>query len=33
MPDDQDSITPDMTVLDIISKHRETEGVFKKYDQ
>jgi hypothetical protein len=33
MPDDQDFITPDMTVLDIISTHRETEGVFKKYDQ
>ncbi len=33
MPDDQGSITPDMTVLDIISKHRQTEGVFKKYEQ
>jgi hypothetical protein len=26
-------IRPDMTVLDIVSKHRETEAVFKRYDE
>ena len=26
------SITPEMTLLDIISRHRETEAVFRKYD-
>lgn len=26
-------IQPDMTVLDIVSKHRETEAVFKRYDE
>jgi len=25
-------ITPEMTVLDIVSQYRSTEGVFKKYD-
>jgi hypothetical protein len=26
-------ISPEMTVLDIISKYRETEAVFKQYDE
>jgi hypothetical protein len=26
-------IRPEMTVLDIISKYRETEAVFKRYDE
>jgi len=26
------SILPDMTVLDIISAHRETESIFRSYD-
>jgi hypothetical protein len=26
------SISPEMTVLDVVSRFRETEGVFKKYD-
>ena len=26
-------IRPEMTVLDVISRFRETEGVFKKYDK
>lgn len=26
-------IQPEMTVLDIISKYRETEAVFKRYDE
>lgn len=27
-----ENITPNMTVLDIVSKYRETEAVFKRYD-
>jgi len=26
-------ISPEMTVLDVISKHRETEAVFRQYDE
>jgi len=26
------AITPNMTVLDVVSKYRPTEAVFKKYD-
>lgn len=26
------TIDPDMTILDIVSKYRETETIFKKYD-
>ena len=26
-------VKPGMTVLDIISRHRQTEAVFKQYDQ
>jgi len=26
-------ITPDMTLLDIVSRYRETEAVFRKYDE
>ena len=33
MPDDHNIITPGMTVLDIISRYRKTETVFKKYDK
>ena len=32
MSDKNDPIYPDMTVLDIISRHRRTEAVFKSYD-
>jgi hypothetical protein len=32
MPDNQNAITADMTVLDIVSRYRETEPVFRKYD-
>jgi hypothetical protein len=28
-----DRIHPDMTVLDVVSRFRQTEAVFKKYDQ
>lgn len=27
-----DRITPDMTVLDVLSSYRETEAVFRRYD-
>jgi len=26
-------IDPEMTILDVISRHRKTEAVFKKYDE
>lgn len=32
MPNKIKHIRPEMTVLDIISKYRETEAVFKRYD-
>jgi hypothetical protein len=32
-PDKENCIHPEMTVLDIISSYRETEGVFKQYDE
>ena len=27
------TITPEMTVLDVVSQYRETEAVFKRYDE
>ncbi len=30
--EDIEKISPDMTVLDIVSRFRSTEAVFKKYD-
>ena len=27
------TIHPDMTILDVVSRYRETEFVFKKYDE
>ena len=32
MDDLEKSIHPEMTVLDVVSRFRQTEGVFKKYD-
>jgi hypothetical protein len=26
-------ITPDMTVLDVVERYRDTEAVFRKYDE
>lgn len=26
-------VAPDMSVLDVVSKHRMTESIFKKYDE
>ncbi|MBN1850577.1 MAG: hypothetical protein JW932_18555 [Deltaproteobacteria bacterium] len=33
MSDKPKYISPEMTILDIISKYRETEVVFKRYDE
>ncbi len=33
MADKKKSIHADMTVLDVVSKYRQTEDVFKKYDE
>jgi hypothetical protein len=30
---DKPIIHPDMTVLDVVSRHRPTEQVFKRYDE
>lgn len=32
MPDETPDIRPDMTILDIVSRYRRTEAVFKKYN-
>jgi len=33
VPENMEHILPEMTVLDIVSKYRETEAVFKQYDE
>jgi hypothetical protein len=33
LPDKEKLIHPEMTVLDVISRYRETEAVFKQYDE
>ena len=33
IPDRSQPITPDMTILDIVSKFRQTEAVFRQFDQ
>ena len=32
MPDHNGRLDPRMTVLDVVSRYRETEAVFKRYD-
>lgn len=32
-PTENQGITPDMTILDIVSRYRQTEAVFKQFDQ
>ncbi len=32
-PENMEKIRQDMTVLDVVSKYRPTEAVFKQYDQ
>jgi len=33
VPEKMVHIRPEMTVLDVVSKHRQTESVFKQYDK
>jgi len=33
LSDEKKSVHGDMTVLDVVSKYRQTEDVFKKYDE
>ncbi len=33
MSEKEKTIRPDMTVLDVVSRFRQTEAVFKKYDK
>lgn len=33
LPDKGNCIHPEMTVLDVVSRYRETETVFKQYDE
>lgn len=33
MSDSKELIHPGMTVLDVVSRYRETEAVFKRYDE
>jgi hypothetical protein len=32
MPEDQDPITPEMTLVEVLSQHRQTEEVFRRYE-
>lgn len=31
--DEKTTIDPDMTILEVVSKYRQTEAVFKRYDE
>jgi hypothetical protein len=32
MPEDEAAITPEMTLLEILHQHRQTEAVFRRYE-
>ncbi len=32
MPEGKDPITPDMTIVEVLSQYRQTEGVFRRYE-
>jgi hypothetical protein len=32
-PNNRSRINPDMTILDIVSRYRQAEAVFKRYDE
>jgi hypothetical protein len=32
-PENKPTITPDMTILDVVSRYRRTEEVFNQYDE
>ena len=31
--DEKPNIAPDMTILDVVSRYRRTEAIFKQYDE
>lgn len=33
MSNQENSLRPEMTVLDVVSRYRQTEAVFRKYDE
>ena len=33
MPEDKDPITPDMTIVEVLSQYRQTEEVFRGYEE
>lgn len=33
MPEDQDPITPEMTIVEVLSQYRQTEEVFRRYER
>jgi hybrid cluster-associated redox disulfide protein len=33
MPEEKDRITPDMTLLEVLYQHRQTEEVFRRYEE
>ena len=32
MPEEKNLISPDMTLLDVLYRHRQTEAVFRRYE-
>jgi hypothetical protein len=32
MPEEQEPITPDMTLIEVLHQHRQTEAVFRRYE-
>jgi hypothetical protein len=32
MPEEKDPITPDMTLIEVLHQHRQTEAVFRSYE-
>jgi hypothetical protein len=32
MPEEKDPITPDMTLIEVLHQHRQTEAVFRRYE-
>ena len=32
MPEEKDPITPDMTIVEVLSQYRQTEEVFRSYE-
>jgi hypothetical protein len=32
MPEENDPITPEMTIIEVLHQHRQTEAVFRRYE-